>query len=1436
MSRSWKLIAVNDTIPTKVPALLVNPVIVALPSRLVAAPVLRLLGWAFCAFLCRSLAAQTGASVAADIPRLATGNLELQWIDKHLPETGDQEQRRLALVAALGYFPGDPATDFRIEVRLAIVDRNTGRPRAAHERLTRLLRENASRVDRDILAWAEIVDARVLRDLRRVPESVALFERVASDMHLSGARRAMAAADGGNLMLPRSPDGALALLTGVASIPGGDTAEVEAAIVHVLLVAGRDDEVQAELTASVADKATDTIEARLAAILDAVSSWSLPGDDKRASRVAEIIGGLRPAPGGALSEALVRSRLAASSRRIRVRFTEAVAKEPIATWYAAGPEDRAANSGAIERLIELAIRQGDARRCLSLSLLAVSAPGPDGELPRKLWKSASYADWAERSSAGKFDTRVCDALLDLCDELPAGQDYWIEGKFLRAERLSRSGDRRGEQSVLNDVFSVGGLRPAYLAPACKRLGLSLEATGQDQKALEILKLAESTAGAMPAGVDCLLHEVLIDLRLGNNEDAIRLITLLQDTPARVLKGSSSPEQIRRLAALVRTGRAPECWDAGRKWWLEWQRLEGVLDLKGDRADERIPVVPDLERLLEETRRFAENGDSKAYFSRYAVLVSASRWDPSVGPEVADVSAPAFRFAPASRDQLRGLLIGILEGPHPAGIPNLRKRKIFLADNYLNARAPDKALHVAAGFDAAGPATDNLDPVMHQIRALAALDSGLEYLPASADLESDLTDPRIADQRAMAVGLLAELYVRLAREQDARQLLKRELDNPSVMADGTGHAALEARLARLSKEEAAPASSGVLPAPSGGLAAREAARPAAASAAQDWIRSLSLGWYGYVEPRDLEDPRIKNLDEALKEPEAAFPPAGQIKLLLLASVDPLLPPEKRKAALANAAMRLVLGSTSYSGMESIAASALSSPAFDDEGRLRILWTVLATLAEDGRKAEYDAWRRNPLCDHFSSSLYRQLEALDLEAGLDRTSPGAILRLGTLLGAREQNLAALETMQDLFGFLLRMGAVQDAEAFASNATSWRLDADAAKGIASVQLDFSRQLRLARAMNPIHEALAAGLLRSFPNVPGALPPEFQDARIRGELPQRRPGATFQACEYLASRRMYDRNDLGFWGSVFGSIPRGPRAPAVAADLLRSGLAAAPDDQARADLIVRFISSADIDEPDLRKAAEQEFAAHRKSAENPRTYLVIRLYEVHRALRLGEPVSLETAYADLNDPRVNVVRERDCLRHYAQVGDRDSLRRTIDGIDTGTLLSPGFVAQALPAFTLLGREAEAASAREAARRAMADEVASSWVFGTAASADAALDLALALGDPEALRPEWVRDIGAVTSDPLLQQRAMLVSAYLRSDWGEVERAAREINEGFPTRYAYYWYRGLALHHLGRDGEAAGALGIFVQRAKDDSSFPAAIELMKTIAAGKPGDGVQAR
>jgi hypothetical protein len=1356
---------------------------------------------AVCVVRGQDASGKDSASQEIDLPKAATGEKEIELVDQLYPETGDQELRRQALERAVEYFPGDRATEFRAGVRLAILDWNSGRAARAHDRLAKILAGNSGRIGRSAYSWAEIVDGRILADIGRTSDALVLLDRVALDNSLPPERCAEAASAAADLRAIKSPQAALDWLEEAESQGGLSGPSLEAGIARLLLLTGHGDELDQRIADISADSSRG--EATLAAILESGLRWNSPGDSARLATLVNAVAKARPTPGEELQKAIANCRTNSAAIAIQVRLTELLGAKPLSDWYHGMASDRRTGLDDFAKAIDQASRKSDPERCLRLSLRALASHGADETFLRRIWEAAGFADWVERAKPGKIDARVCPLLLDLCDRFPPTSPYFVEGKFLRAERLARNGDLAGQRTVLTEILAVPGLSANYLSPACRLLGANLEAAGLYRQALEVYAQAEPIVGSHTAGAQCVLRAAWINLGLGNNAEAERLIKILSGAPPAVTRQMSGVAQLAELETLVKIGRAEECWNAGRTWWAEWSKIAVELGAPTDLPEYAVPVIPDVAGLEDAVRRSAQAGDQTAYMRQLSILMAAARWQPSLCPEAAALCAAAVKSTPASADDLRGFLIRMLASPHPPEIAGLRERKLCLAVNYLDVHQYAEVLRIAADFAAVKQPEDNTTRAMHRVRALAALSAGGDLTGSVADLETDLSDPGASVQRAMAVGLLSDIYEKLDRGADSTKLLQREMDNPAVAADEQGLASLRSRLSLHSRSA---------------VRAPDVAR---------WIQSAHLKWYDYAEPKALDDPRLANLEDAIANSEKNFAPAEQAKLLLLAAGDARRPPGDRNRSFLEAAASIVGWASDYGSMEGLAATVINDPSFDTQTRLGLLWKILTVLARDARKADYDQWRGNDLCGSLSPDFKLRLAWLDREAALDRGSPKEILGLADALGAQELTASGTLIMQDCLDFLLRIGAISEAEALEKEAPSWKFSGDAAPSADAVRLEFARRVRIAMSINPIHEALASVALAQFHDVPESMPIDYTNLRIESRMPSRSPDATFRACLRLIADRQFERNDFQFWGTFLQALPDG--SATAAGSLIRAGIASAANDDLRSQLIVLFFSSLNVDDPAVRGEMEREFALYRKPTDSPLSYTMIRLYEVHRDLRLGRPASLETAFLDLNDPRVVIVKQRACLRYYTQTGERVPLQKTIDQIDSAQLLSPGFLVQSVPALELLGGGAELKAARDASERLLREDVLDCWARGNEAAGDAALDLALVLGEKDSLPRAWVYGMESAAGNPLFQGRALLTQAYLESDWAQVARRAVSLTRSYPNRYSFYWYLGLALHHLGRDVEAAKALDLYLDHARDEPEYPKAVELAKSLAAPAP-------
>ena len=1334
-----------------------------------------------------------------DLPMMPTGDGQIDLVDRRYPDTGNTDARRAALDRTLQYFPKDQVTVFRAGVRLGLLEWDAGRTQTAHDRVSRLLRSHSGLVNPETYSWADLNDALMLRDLHQTPEAIARLQLIAKDTKLSSSRRIEAATNAADLMLEGAPQKALILLQETSALPDADTAAIESRIAHLLLLSNKPEELKERLSRFVQSR-PDSYEKQLTTILEQAPNWKLAGDDRNIATLADMAISLCKSPGEALRKASHNCLLETTCRRMNSKLSELLTAKPLSEWYAPDAKDKLTCLTAFQKAIDEAAKNEDPALCLRLSLQALLSFGTEGDFPRRLWRTANFAEWLERKDHHRIDGKVCDTLLDLCDQLPPTHRYNLEGRFVRANRFERDGERAAQQAILKTMITIPDLDTDFLSPCCKKLGDSQEAGGDYQGALTTYKLAEPIAVDYAQAADCLLHATFINLSLGQDDEAIRLITFLAKAPEATINATTSPAQIRELVQLVQNGHAQDFWSVSRKWWPQWKSLAGDLEIPERSANPVVPGIASLTSLGEEFGRARNAGDKQACFRQYALLASAARWQPSLASELAGLSSYAMQLSPANETSLRRFTISVLSIPHPAGMEGLRARQLQLAAQYVDAQQAADSLKVVKQFNRVDQPNDNITRVMNRIWALAALAAGQELESATQHLESDLSDPTTNQQRSTAVKLLADLYRRLGREKNEEDLLTREIDNPIIQADTTGRTTLIARRDQF-------------------IGSRKFAETVGA-----WIKSIDLPWYDDAEPINIGDPRVQNVDSVLARQDMAQKHAEQIKLLLLASQDTRQSYENRQQYLRRAINLLITKSTNYRQIQTIASSVVDNPAFDDETRLQALWNTLLVLSDGGRKVEYQAWRSRDQCKRFNEATLKKLAFVDLFAEVERTSSASILALADKISAEEITTFGGLVMEDLFAMLFRLGDLSAAEKLAASVANWKLAADVQGSLDTIQLQYLRHIQQAKPRNAVHDALASVVLKHFPTAPTQPPEYYTDLRMSMALPTTTPAATLQACLFQIKTSQFVRNDMEFWSVFLRALPQNVETEKLVAELAHTAISSTDQDDLRAETLMLFLSNVDTDNPKNRQSLESEFNTCRQPTKFPICYSVIRMYELTKALRLGQRVEFETVFADVNDSRAQYGRQFAQIRHYLQAGNRIQLQRSIANLDTGTLLSPHSLTNTLPALEYLGLDSEMRIAREVATRELRSAVVNSWAGYDTSAGSRAAGLAELLGNSSLLPSAWVATLSSSFGDPLLQHRIKIAKALLDSDWVQVEALAATLNRDYPTHYHYFWYRGLALYKLGRNSEAKKALSTYTQYSKDELEYPKALEILKKI------------
>jgi len=1332
-----------------------------------------------------------------DFPQMPSGEGQINLVDQRYPENGDPDQRRRALERTLQYFPQDKNTVLRASARLAILDWNAGRNEAAHARLQSLMAASVNQVTPENYAWVESLDGVILRDLKRDDEALVQLERVSRNRQLSASRRAQAGVEAAELLARTSVQGALDLLLEIAAVPDGATSRVEAGIARLYLGADRAKELEDHLRALVASR-PDTCENELGEILGIARGWKEAADGPRLARLVEIIKAVRPNPGDALAAACT----ATSSRGILIQLQQRITNE--LAWAVLKPwaesADPTLSEDAYTKAIEAAGDKGESANAFRLCLLALARHGLSDTMPRRLWRAASYADWVQRQGKTPIDGAVPNLLLDLCDQLPTSDDYYIEGRLIRASRLGKGGDKPGEYAMLNELLTLPTITPGYSLHILRRLGTSMENTGEWEKALDYYRKTEPLAPDYRTAAESLLRAVFINLHLGRDDEARRLLALLENVPAETTAKMEGRLQREELLALVKSGQSGAVWSASRTWWPLWTRLMKAQGGNAESVTAVVPVIPDLEALGTEMGGAKRDKNTKEFLRTLQQLISAARWLPSLGVEVGSMFTFTAEMLPKEANEFRKLVISLLKGPHPEIIAERTGRQLQLAIHCIDGGQPLEALKVIEEFDARKLPQDATAQAMRRLRGLAALAANKDLGPTAEAIAKDLADPKVEAQRAIAARILADIYHQLGQSEDEEKLLERELAHKAVLADEETSKALRARLTRLIGE-------------------RDYSREIGA-----WRQKLTIPWYEYASPQNLDDPRLRNLEKVLESPDQHYEPAEQVKLHLLAATDARRTLVQRQTSFRGAFALLLQLAPTYTRYQQVATSVIGNEKFPVEIRINALWLTLVNLASENRPDDYQRWRKHELCAQFNEITQKSLLLLDQIVATDRTSVASLVKTEAALTENEISRFGTFVLSDLFDYLVTLGELDAAEKFIAGIPGWTFASDVEGTSQARQLDYARRLRQARTIGRIHDRLAALTTARFPALAETLPAVYTDRRPQALRNMSNRADTRQACLYLIKTRQYPRHNLDFWGLLLRSLVNEPGVEKFGGELFAEAMAAAETDDLRSDLVGLFTSNLDADNPLVREELRRTFAKEIDPRLHPNAHLRMRLFEAKVSQRLGEMTEVESALSGVTNPSAPFFQQIMEMDFYTQKGDLPAIRRMVDRMKTDFLLSPGMVATAMSAFAQLGMTDELQVAREVARGIVRKNVAQSWAALDGSDIQIALHLAEKLGDPALLPVAWVHDLQQNLIDPFLRQVVSIYDASLRKDWAAMEKAGREMNQDSPTHYHFYWMHGLASAKLGHREEAIKALKVYVHYSKDEAEYPEAVALLASL------------
>ena len=1354
-----------------------------------------------------------------DFPRLSTAAGQFALLEKLYPEDRDLSVRRDAFEKTMLYFPKDQRVHFYATVQIADIDRQDHHFSQAVDALNSIMDASQHQFEPDFYSIGEYVLALTIWDEGRTADALAMFQRLADTPGLSFARQSCCRFCAAVILENDSPTKAAALL--LQNIPRQSYVRGQSVTLlsEILSRTGATDQLTPILKRFFAEDSPDV---DTAVVFFPATRLSLPPD--KAAALLKIIDQCSAGSKVAASAALV-----LKSYREKVGLVNAYAplQQELKSFVAAsppmdfqklsGPEPvRVTSHYYTISLAGVGQRYrwawdaparplpADTDNALRYAMDLLTQADPDSDFSYNLITATGIIT-RELGAEGKTRYEgLMTEFISLCDRLPADDPNYGAGVGFRGIVAEHRGDLQGAGKIYEAALN-GKLSEAWKINTETNYGHVLGKLGKYTEALAAYKAGEPTAKVTFNG-PYMITPVLLNLELGNRQEALRILSVVEKVPL-AQRGES---ECAELAALAARGKATEYWDAAANWWPAWEALEQKLGIKPVDPKASLFAENNLRNINADLGAAVAANDRDAYMELLRIVACHARWEPDSAVQLWSwVIQSTRKIAPETEGDFCRFLLTLTDN-FPTDVPGyIRKIASLRASCYLRLGMNQNALDYCAQFLAHDTGDDAVTEDMVRFEGQAALALGQKPALAAAviPLEQLLDSGKLTVARVADVWVLDSLYRALGSEAEEEALLKHELLRPD-----TGENPED--LQRLKERYASIAQTG-----------DESTR--LSDSVNAWLAKNKPDWYDYARPAGLKGPQFQNLAEVvptwINEVELGKRPAAEAaKLNWLIAGDPTQPFLFKVQAFRNAfSLRRTLCRT-VAEAEQLTASLDGPPALPDIVRVPCVGQALMDAAMRGDRKEVEHYNALPFVKGLTGKTRAAWDSCLGYVRTDRTSGSEIEKACGALMAKPMSGVDLAFAGDYAKSLIILGQWEPARKIANGLGSAQYQPDVTDSGGSQEMQLLQEIGSAQANEGMNRALMAVVIKYFPGPPPAEEPPVVSA-LRDKLNTRflsQEEARQVLLYHVRTRRVFG-DTLAEWFPLMGILSFSTDGKACFHEMAHVALGNAANDGQRAAIIEDLLGVTDLDTRSERDWLSAELKPYRGDASQNESFGRVRMADTDMALRNGGPVDLEASFQGINNPHLRAHILTDKLVYYVNTQNLAALKNVVMAEQPEELAHEA-VRFNIPALDALGMTDQAALARKAAKNQFYRSILKSWSTSDCSQVRYIATLADVIGNTP-LPEQWLEAIGR--SENLEDKLWVgIQQARAREDWATAATLSAQAETLPSNENDYIWYEAEALYKAGKKDEAAKSLENYIRRAIPDYHYIEASQLLQQL------------
>lgn len=1359
--------------------------------------------------------AQAASSAPIDLPIMPTAEGQMTLVDSKYPGSGNLDLRRQALEKLLVYFPDDNKSNFNTRTALAYVDYQQDLNEKAAQDILTLIEELADAADTQELYWAKYVRALSLQDAGLKDQATELYLEIYLNTQVSDYRRSWSAYKASYLISKSDPARAIELIRETPSLDSNAQSYLYVLLIELLLEADDLSGAVAELEAVKTQNHPYLAEISIALIRDALKketngNAALGDKTLQAILQAELNSGDHvdsqiTAEFADLQSAIENNQIA---QKLRAQVIAVIESTKPDYWdeFPLDPtlDDRQKFMDALEKYDDDNDNGLFLRHCIELLVRFE----PDEDFYHYLWQALAFIEWQERPIRSEYYKQVLyPDFIKICEQIPQTNDNYFESLFLKGSYARSRSDYADEAAVYEDMVNNPQYPTTFDTSAYTRWAKALERLHEYEDALIKYQHFESDFIDSSKAVSALIRSIYINLELGHLDEALRIVTLLEEAPSDIRENADANLQISELLLLKNH---PEglikFWKNQNNWQSEWELIFKKLDSDFEPNTE-IPVFNDY-TFTQDMFDAVKKEDKASFLADYHQLARAARWDSNSVNQLARLTLyGALNLYPEHVSELREMVVTLykhyIAGDEENEVLGALYNAIALIDNDHDLDGILAIKQFQKRFPEMKSATSQS---MLYLKILAERKSDSDLSDSTKQLEALLNSDIVTHARKRDIINLANIYRNAGKLDEEEALLKREIEHPQIQDNEANLKQLETRYTTLA---------------SNGQASEEFSKTTAT-----WIETHKPVWFDYTEPKSIENIPAARLQQLVQNPSSRYTPIEEIKFNFLVARDSDMSSEEKWEAFSSAVQLLSYQKQDYAELLQNYSTIYTNDSYTEVQQLYYSWVSLGIAATILDKGKMEPLLDHPSYDPKNPEVKDGLHAYKAFIKYDWSSATELLASYKELAELEFTHAHLLIVKKIFSALLDMGETDMAQSILKDAANWNFSTRIGTTNTSVRLELFKQHKMHKKNKAMNAAMIQYLHEKYTLDGSRERPPLLDRVHQDELPGwLSTDDQLEISLYLVDQKLCYNWQPHRWLDLCGHISQSGKSNIdLVFSLFDLWFEHATDDMERSWLPVYAPGIVDTDDTPTRERLFALLSERNAPKEYPLTDDTFNFLKTKLKLRLGEDVELDSALDNLNHPYATNSRPEIKLKHYLIRKNYVALKSLIDSMEVSQLEAPETLPLVLDALSALGMEDELEILTDHAVKTRDRSMIASWATLSLQDAIRAIRLTSCLGDPETIPVEWYNYLYAEHRNPRGKASLEVLFHELNQNWEQLAIAAQKHINDYPTFYHFYWERAIALHKLGKNTEAIEPLRVYIDHSKDEIEYPKAVELLKIL------------